>query len=231
MLLGRERPLQLAEQVITTAAIEGANVADWLVGQESIDWALGGVLFGFGFIGALVTIFSLVGGAVPGVAGQAAIDAGLARLDALSHRLDELIERNPPDAEQITAVEGSVDSLRTYLGKERWRQFLVGATLYALLGGIVSALIAQDILQALVIGAGWTGFLGTLGLRKDRDVRAHDRDREIRSAEGQLQAMENKVEGTPLDDDAAREVKLRFGSRFVPHSVNLRPPERSNSLT
>jgi hypothetical protein len=189
------------------AAVEGANVAEWLIGQDTIDWATGGALLGFGFVGALVTVFSLVGGAVPGVAGQAAIDAGLARLDALSQRLDALINRDPPEAEQVRAVESTVDSLRTYLGKERWRQFLVAGTLYAVLGAVVSALIAQDILQALVIGAGWTSFLGALGLRKDRAERGNNRDYELRSALEELRALQARAPEDSMREQARAAIR------------------------
>jgi hypothetical protein len=45
------------------------------------DWARGALLAGMGLIGALVTIFGLIGGAVPGTAGQAKIDTDSERLD------------------------------------------------------------------------------------------------------------------------------------------------------
>jgi hypothetical protein len=52
------------------------------------------------------------------------------------------------------------------LSKEMWRQYAVAIVLYAVLGAFFTAALAQDVLQALVIGAGWTGLLGTLNLRQ-----------------------------------------------------------------
>ena len=51
------------------------------------DWSQAAMLFDLGCVGALVTIFGLIGGAVPGTAGQPKIDENSARLDRLYERL------------------------------------------------------------------------------------------------------------------------------------------------
>lgn len=142
--------------------IKLANLFSWYP-----DLWTGALFAGLGLIGSFVTIFGLIGGAVPGTAGQVKIDANTARLDRLSKRLEVLIFASTPDAGVVTAVETAVNNLRDDLKAERWRQFAIATVFYAFLGAFFSAFLAQDMLQALVIGAGWTGLLGTLGLKKD----------------------------------------------------------------
>lgn len=160
------------------------------------DWGRGALFAGLGFIGALVTIFGLIGGAVPGTAGQAKIDADTERLDKLSKRLEELITTSPPDAAAIAAVENTVNNLRDDLRAERWRQFGIATVLYAILGAFFSTLLAKDMLQALVIGAGWTGFLGTLGLKKDYAERKAPKDATLEKTLERAKRVEEIVRGT-----------------------------------
>jgi hypothetical protein len=140
------------------------------------DWGRGALFAVLGLVGALVTIFSLIGGAVPTTAGQAKIDADTERLEMFYRRLEELINASPPDAAAIEAVERAVNNLRDDLWAERWRQFGIAAFLYAVLGAFFSAMLAKDLLQALFIGAGWTGLLGTLGLKNDYATRKAFKD-------------------------------------------------------
>jgi hypothetical protein len=140
------------------------------------DWGRGALFAVLGLVGALVTIFSLIGGAVPTTAGQAKIDAETERLERLSLRLEELINASPPNAAAIAAVESAVNNLRDDLWAERWRQFGIAAFFYAVLGAFFSAMLAKDLLQALFIGAGWTGLLGTLGLKNDYATRKAFKD-------------------------------------------------------
>lgn len=100
--------------------VEVADLFSWATTTPP-DWARGGLYAGLGLIGALVTSFGLIGGAVPGTAGQAKIDADTARLERLSERLEKLITSTdgPPAAEAIVAVESTVNSLRGCLESRR----------------------------------------------------------------------------------------------------------------
>ena len=160
------------------------------------NWGLGGLYAGLGLVGALVTIFGLIGGAVPGTAGQAKIDADTERLERLSDRLEELIVNGPPDAASVVAVENAVNNFRDDLRSERWRQFWIAVSLYAVLGAFFSALLAKDLLQALVIGAGWTGILGSLGLKKDYAERKAPKDAALEKALDRAKQAEQIVRGT-----------------------------------
>jgi len=158
-----------------------------------IDWVRGGLYAGLGLIGALVTIFGLIGGAVPGTAGQAKIDSDSDRLERLSKRLEVLISNDKPDAESISVIEKTVNNFRDDLRAERWRQFLIATVFYAILGAFFSALLAKDILQALVIGAGWTSFVGTLGLKKDYEARKATKNASLEKTMTRAKELEKKL--------------------------------------
>jgi hypothetical protein len=114
----------------------------------------------------------------------------------LSQRLEELITASPPDAAAIVAVESTINNLRDDLWAERWRQFGIATVLYAVLGAFFSAMLAKDLLQALVIGAGWTGLLGTLGLKKDYAERKAPKDATLEKILDRAKRAEEIVKGT-----------------------------------
>jgi hypothetical protein len=177
--------------------VKVADLFNWATSTPP-DWARGGLYAGLGLIGALVTSFSLIGGAVPGTAGQAKIDADTARLERLSERLEKLITSTdgPPAAEAIVAVESTVNSLRDDLRAERWRQWGIAIVLYAVLGAFFAALLAKDMLQALVMGAGWTGMLGSLGLKRDYAERKDLKDTALEKTLARAEKAEELVKGT-----------------------------------
>ncbi len=183
----------------TEKSIEIANLFTWAAG-ETPNWRLGALFAGLGVIGALVTIFGLIGGAVPGTAGQAKIDADTELLDRLTGELEKMIKSPSPNAKTIEAVEKTVDNLRDDIRAERWRQFSIAAVIYAVLGGFFAMLLARDTLQALAIGAGWTGFLGSLGLKRDFEERKSIKDETL----GKLFQSINELE---RENKALREKK------------------------
>jgi hypothetical protein len=148
------------------------------------DNTLGVILGVSGAAGALVVLFFLVGGVVPGIAGRARIEAEQDRLDQISKRLDELVKAEKPNAKVITAIGGSVTSLRKSVRGERWALFAVAGFLYVLLGAFFALMLGHDPLQALAIGAGWTAIIGTLGLKTDFNERKAAKDEVIDALAG-----------------------------------------------
>lgn len=94
----------------------------------------------------------------------------------------------------MEAVEKVVNNLRDDLREERWRQFLIAAIFYAVLGAFFASLLAQDMLQGLLIGAGWTGYLGILGLKRDYAERASEKDNALERSEDTLQELRQLME-------------------------------------
>lgn len=179
----------------TPEPIKVAELLTW-ARETPPDWGRGALFAGVGVIGALITIFGLIGGAVPGTAGQAKIDADTVRLERHSEQLEKLITTSPPDAAGIAAVENAVNNLRDDLRAERWRQFAIAAVFYAVLGAAISTLLATDILQALVIGAGWTSFLGALGLKRDYAERKELKDTALEATAERAKKAEDIIKGT-----------------------------------
>lgn len=116
--------------------IEVSKFFTWAT-AETPNWALGGLLAGLGLVGGLVTVFTLIGGAIPGTAGQAKIDADSERLDLMSKKLEDIITSPKPDPAVIAAIENTVNNLRDDLRTERWKQFAVAGFLYAVLGAFL----------------------------------------------------------------------------------------------
>jgi hypothetical protein len=140
------------------------------------DWARGALITGLGGFGALVVVFTLVGTAVPGTAGAVKIAVDEQRLEVWTQRFDDLMKDGSVNPEVIGVREHAIDNLRDDLLTERRRQFAMAGFLYVVLGACFAALLAKDLLQAIVFGASWTGLVGTLGLRQDYAERKEVKD-------------------------------------------------------
>ena len=180
---------QVRETDLSTERFEEGEILTWLRSNPP-DWSKGGILAGLGLVGALVTLFGLIGGVVPGTAGQARIDADSKRLEVMSTRLDELIANSASSPATIEAVKSAVNELRDDLRSEKWSQFAIAAFLYAILGASLAAILSDTFLQAIVIGAGWTGLVGSLGLKKDHAARDAIKDEALQKAEQVVGTMQ-----------------------------------------
>jgi hypothetical protein len=153
-------------------------------------WSLGWLYALLGLVGALVTMFSSIGGAVPGTAGQAKIDADEKRLQLYNEDLRKLTLDPQTDSKRIDAVNEVVDRLRDDLHAERWRQFGIALLFYTFLGAFFAMALAQDLLQALVIGAGWTGYMGSFGLKRDAQERKNVKNEVIAEVQTLVDGLE-----------------------------------------
>jgi hypothetical protein len=170
-----------AEPAITKIPlVTNTTVLFWATGSQ-IDWFSGIALALTGLIGALVTIFFLIGGVVPGTAGQVDIDYDSEQVKEYKEKLKKLWDKESLDDAELrraSELKTIVNDFDSRLDKERRRQFSLAATLYAVIGAFFAAFLAHDVLQALIIGAGWTGYLGALGLKSDaaeRGARKNDK--------------------------------------------------------
>ena len=193
--------LVISLSVVAVAALASAEDAladvkpeplQWATGSH-IDWSKGGLLAAFGFAGALFTVFTLVGGVVPGTAGQADLEAEDKKLKILEDQLQDAITRAQRRADDISAIANAVNNARAALARERWRQFLLASSLYLILGAFVAAVLAQDLLQAAATGAGWTGIVGSLGLKLDYSACGETKDNALSALQAHLGRLEERA--------------------------------------
>lgn len=161
-----------------TEVQESANniISSW-INKNPPDWTRGILLAFLGFAGALFTVFGFIGGAIPGTAGQVRIEKDEATLDLWSEQLGQLITHHSDKTNTISALQTAVNNLRDDVRKDKWSQFMIAALLYVFLGFVFAALLADDWLEALIIGAGWTGIVGAMGLKKDQAERKTIKDK------------------------------------------------------
>jgi hypothetical protein len=168
-----------------------------------VAWGTGALYAGLGLVGALVIVFGLIGGAIPGTAGFARIDLNQQRVEQRQQIIDQLmIEDARGNAQVISNLQPTVDALRDDVSRDRRRQFATAAILYAILGAFFAAALARDLLQALVIGAGWTAYLGAVGLKKDYAERKAQKDAVLDDYASHIEGVAVRVEasGRPLSD-------------------------------
>lgn len=175
------------------------------------NWTLG-ILYAFlGLVGALVAIFTLIGGAVPGTAGKAIIDDDTIRLKNNSDRLDELIKSKPCEPECIKALATAVNDLRDDINAEKWHQFKYAVPMYLILGAVFASMLALNLLQAILIGFGWTGVTGILGLKSDFEYRKSVKDKELETLWTENKELKEKVSPSvsTKGEDSEEIAKLR----------------------
>jgi hypothetical protein len=195
--------------------IDVANLLTWLTSVPP-NWGLGVLYALLGMTGALVVVFTLVGGAVPGTAGFARIEADLKRVEEREKILDDLLKSPVKNPEEIKVVEIAANNLRDDVTADRRRQFAMAAVLYTVLGAFFAALLARDVLQALVVGAGWTSYLGALGLKKDYEVRKSVKD----GVTERLEAVVSRaLQGPTLTDHEIREARTALSEANVSRAL------------
>jgi hypothetical protein len=101
----------------------------------------------------------------------------------------------------VQAVETAVNNLRDDIREEKRNQFLIAGLLYTILGVAIAMFLAGTALQAFVIGAGWTSFLGSLGLKGDYSQRKEVKDDAIKDLQTRIEELE------PAPSDRTIELK------------------------
>ncbi|MGD2249299.1 MAG: hypothetical protein PVF58_12905 [Candidatus Methanofastidiosia archaeon] len=182
-----------AEQSESQEGIKISNLFTWAM-SDPPNWMTGIIYALLGMMGSLVTIFSLIGGVIPGTTGQTKIKKGEERLEKWHQKLDELFESSSLNAEAIKYIECAANNLRDDIRAEKRYQFRLAAFIYVVLGAFFSILLAQDMLQALVIGAGWTGFIGTIGLKNDYKERKSYKDAFLDMQKLEIEELKEKLE-------------------------------------
>lgn len=196
-------------QVTKTPLITNATVLFWATGPQ-IDWFSGIALALTGLIGAFVTIFFLIGGVVPGTAGQVDIDYDTEQVKDYKEKLKKLWDKEPldeVDLKRAAELKTVVNDFESRLDRERRRQFSLAAALYAVIGAFIAMFLAHDVLQALIIGAGWTSYLGALGLKSDAAERGSRKNDKI---DDLLKSIEEMKKSEPNSGADATEAQSKY---------------------
>jgi len=169
------------------------DLVSWL-NSDPPDITTGAAFVILGFVGALAAIFGLIGDVVPGTNGKALLDARMKRLESEEQRLDQMIKDPDVKPEQLSAVSNAVNKIRDDISNDKRRQFTLAAFIYLVLGAFFAGMLATNMLQALVIGFGWTAVVGVLGLNSDNQFRKSQKDGAIDDLENKITALKKEWE-------------------------------------
>jgi hypothetical protein len=161
-----------------------------------------------GALGALATMYTAVGGVMPGTAGKEELDRRQRDLEVarqLANGYQQQVEALNKQAaltqadldrlnryrEDLKEAQNRGDKLESKLSREKWTQFGIACVFYLPLGGGFAAALAQDLVQALIIGAGWPTLWGSYRLtnqvtRLNQEIAGTKRDLEVTENENAL---------------------------------------------
>jgi len=108
-----------------TPQVDAASLLSWYP-----DWGKGALLAGLGVVASLVTVYSAVGGVLPGTAGVPRLEAMQTMVGQLEARLLELAQASPADTAAIDSIGKVTHDLRDDFARDRNRQFALGGLLY-----------------------------------------------------------------------------------------------------
>lgn len=110
--------------------------------------------------------------------------------------------------------EDRIDKDENRMAAERNLTTYIGIVLYIFIGGMLASVIANNPLQAVAVGAGWTALLGTFGIKKDSDERREIRGKKDDELLGDWNDVLNKKTDNAYKTgykDALEELKERLG--------------------
>lgn len=186
--------------------IELANLFSWAMTNPP-NWVQGVLYVVLGVIGALVTIYFAIGGTIPTASGVK-LEAEFKELEKKNKELAELRKKaleNPTSVNPslIDAFSNDADKQRDDLERKRQGMFRNWALMYVLLGAFFAALLAQDLLQAITIGAGWTSFLAAVGLSKENQETKSEAAKEAEIVEQAIKELEKKLDQLKAKADSS----------------------------
>lgn len=152
------------------------------------------------FVGVLFLILGICGAAIMVYIGE------WDKLMGNSVRIIEIeneIEEKRKIASKITDLK-DVDTRKKYedminededrLDRERKDNRITGMVLYLFIGGAIAAILANSMVEAVGFGAGWTGFIGVFGIKKDNELKKESRNTETQSLDEKFEDLIKKIE-------------------------------------
>jgi hypothetical protein len=102
--------------------------------------------------------------------------------------------KDPDEAEKRRKWEEMINEDEDRLDRERRTVRSQGVILYLFIGGILAAILANSLVEAVAFGAGWTGFLGMFGIKKDSEERRKYRNEEDDKALENFKTLAEKTQ-------------------------------------
>lgn len=173
-------------------------------GGLATNWPEGLLYAALGVVGALVTLYLFAGELLPSMGGKAALSLKQSELENQQKRQheaqDALTEcaRKPGSCTEAniqlwtSLVDHSTSEaarIEQLIDRARRQLFLTGVPLYIVLGGFFATAAATTIVQALLIGFGWTAVAERIGFKREVDARKDEREKQLEVAEQELQAQ------------------------------------------
>ena len=163
-------------------------------GGVSENWVEGLGLFALGLLGALVTAYLFLGEFLPSMGGKATYDVLSIEIEDLARRRNDVLalreryvrgelsltNERLRAAERLTEqLTQAHDAKQTEASRLRTHLLLVGFPMYVLVGGAFAVLFATNLLQALLIGFGWTAVADRIGLQRELEQKGHKREEQV----------------------------------------------------
>jgi hypothetical protein len=102
--------------------------------------------------------------------------------------------KDPDEAEKRRKWEEMINEDEDRLDRERRTVRSQGVILYLFIGGILAAILANSLVEAVAFGAGWTGFLGMFGIKRDSEERRKYRNEEDDKALENFKTLAEKTQ-------------------------------------
>lgn len=190
------------------------EIFTWLF-ETPINWVYGIVLLVLGVVAAVITARTAIDSTLIGTEGRNDIDLLTRQLDNRERYRGEL--EKGERGEELRAAIDAEERAASELGRARRRYRFWGTVWYAAIGGLLAIIFAQDLWQALAIGAGGPAFWGAILQRREFQQATQKNEgllnevgtlkEEQKVAEEQLQAKVGEVAAlkSKLDEPAETE--------------------------
>lgn len=103
------------------------------------------------------------------------------------------------------------------MNRDRRQQFVTASFFYVVLGTLFASAVAQDLLQAIAVGGGWTGIMGSFALKQDHEKRAERKNKALAEGKEYIQGMaargtETKFNLAPTDSASVEALLERMST-------------------
>lgn len=233
-----QTPNTLSPATQSPASIEMSQIIfPWVFKAGGIvqNWQEGIAHFILGIAGALVTVYLFLGEFLPSMGGKVEYELLKEELKDFKRRRERALterekyargESEPPkermnfENELADDYDLIIERLERQISQERWRLFGLGFPIYIFLGGFFATAFATNLLQAILIGFGWTAVADRIGLQKEIAVRKEFKDAEISELEKESTEQAGKAE----KERRALEAKIDLQNRYMKELISAIPP-------